>query len=756
MKMKEMISILYMFKDRPDLLTDVAARNIVTKGLMGYIGPDADKMRFPCFGSHYPETENHVLMIETSRYLTNQWLYNNPRYDSELSSYSGNDNYKNDGTQVESVLLQAMARIVWGDAFEANGRTYQGLTASAILNLYNYAKSEKIRAAAKNALDMMTVKFAFQSFEGKRFGPTRRNHSYANSLNMQEHDSFSMLAAGLSGGYVWNDDPDSPECFYNITWENNYGGGNLLHQGIGLALWSSLSSYNIPEAAHDFLLNKHNGYWARFHPIHYTDEYRSGSWADYFSSATTREIHGSRMFAPEAYFAHPKFMNVSGGRYEKGPLPNYWTKENRTYVYANLSRPMVVLTRGNYGAWGDNVKTLHDEPEYFGLATIDRNISNFETKLLNMQGEAVFWKSEYNYGTYKNFSYGFYHNEENGANKTSHTYNPWKIPNNWVEHTRFTRDRGNFYIYDSKEGFYVVLGQVSKSRDMEKYRNYSRGFWEIVPSERFGNSIENLTNWVKENNPASKFQNTTSGENKWYKYKMTSGETVWLDIIVGYNDGSNNDPIIRVYDHNGNQISLSDAITSRTNYANDPLMDVRAVDSEFRTLNTKYAWSTGKGRIDVNNPFLGSGLIIQSQDYTAPFRIEKSASLEDAMEWNNIEKIEAKAASGFLRVANSSMIGGDHAVSEPLDDFQNASFEFRTYIGSGITFDWGVSSEYYYDYLTVYVDGIEKTKISGETIETDKFIAIPSGYHTVKFEYSKDLSVSRGSDNSWVDNVRLQ
>lgn len=770
MKMKEMIALIYMFQNNPELLTTNAVYNIIQNGLIGYIGPTADKLTWPCVTPtsavvsavvgypydgtvNYPETENHVLMIESSRYLTNQWLYTNPRGDSRLSQYSYSDLYKNNETHLESILLQATARIVHGDAFEANGRSYQGLSATALLNLYSFANSEKIRLAAKNALDMMTTKFSFQSFEGKRFGPTRRNHEYANTLNMHEHDSFTLFMAGLSGGYVWNDDPDNINCFYNIVWNANYGSGNQLHQGLGQALWSSLSSYSIPESSHDFLLNKHNGYWAKFHPIHYTDEYRIHNKPDYFSTPSQRSINGVRMFAPESYFAHPKFMNVGGGEYNSGPLNTLFNKENRAYSYSNLARPMVVLTKGNYGAWADNVNLGDNGVLENGY--IHRNVSNLEARLLNMQGNAKFWLSKYNYGVYKNFSYGYYYNQGYGAGYSKHTDNPWTVPKTWSLYSQFQHDRATFYIYNSNEGFFAVLARVSKSRDMDKYRNFARGFWEIIPSERFGNSLSNLDQWVRTNNPASQFQNTTSGEAKWFKYKMTSGETVWLDIIVGATD-EDNDPIIRIYDSNGSQVNLSDAAFSRKNYANDPLINVRAVDSEFKTLSTKYAWSTGNGIIDINNPFINSTLKINSSNYTTPAREEALSGVEDGLEWYNSSRIFSKTAGGFRKYIDGSKNGGDFVKSDKIYDNQTTSFEFTTYISSALVFDWGVSSEANWDKLKLYVDGVEVSNISGEVIQLSNTVYVGAGLHNIKFEYSKDINTTRGNDYGWIDNLRIR
>src|SRR6478735_805517 len=81
-----------------------------------------------------------------------------------------------------------------------------------------------------------------------------------------------------------------------------------------------------------------------------------------------------------------------------------------------------------------------------------------------------------------------------------------------------------------------------------------------------------------------------------------------------------------------------------------------------------------------------------------------------------------------------------------------------TVTGPGtLTFWWKVSSESDFDYLSFYLDGTEQTgsleKISGEVDWIQKSVTIPSGTHTVKWEYAKDELYSSGSDTAWVDQV---
>ena len=68
-----------------------------------------------------------------------------------------------------------------------------------------------------------------------------------------------------------------------------------------------------------------------------------------------------------------------------------------------------------------------------------------------------------------------------------------------------------------------------------------------------------------------------------------------------------------------------------------------------------------------------------------------------------------------------------------------------------LTFSWKVSSESGYDYLRWYLDGTEKSKISGTGGTWQNVpVSVPAGEHTIQWTYSKDSSSASGSDCGWV------
>ena len=99
---------------------------------------------------------------------------------------------------------------------------------------------------------------------------------------------------------------------------------------------------------------------------------------------------------------------------------------------------------------------------------------------------------------------------------------------------------------------------------------------------------------------------------------------------------------------------------------------------------------------------------------------------------------------------------GEDAVSSGVISNNETSWMQTTVAGPAeVSFWWRVSSESGYDKLKFYIDDSEQTSISGETSWEQKTYTLASGNHTLKWEYSKDVSVDRGSDCGWVDQVTI-
>lgn len=64
-----------------------------------------------------------------------------------------------------------------------------------------------------------------------------------------------------------------------------------------------------------------------------------------------------------------------------------------------------------------------------------------------------------------------------------------------------------------------------------------------------------------------------------------------------------------------------------------------------------------------------------------------------------------------------------------------------------------VSSESDWDKFAFYIDGSKKEELSGEVEWGQASFNVSAGNHTFKFVYTKDGSISNGSDCAWIDNI---
>jgi hypothetical protein len=102
---------------------------------------------------------------------------------------------------------------------------------------------------------------------------------------------------------------------------------------------------------------------------------------------------------------------------------------------------------------------------------------------------------------------------------------------------------------------------------------------------------------------------------------------------------------------------------------------------------------------------------------------------------------------------HSTQDGGRMAVTHgEVADEQSTWFELET-SDTYLAFDWRVSSEYFYDRLTLSVDGVEKAEISREEPWRRISFVLPPGRHVVRWTYAKDFTVSEGEDRGLVANV---
>jgi len=114
------------------------------------------------------ETENHRLMIESSRFLKNQIIL------EDAAGHPNIDELQDDQNELKVWLLDYMGEIMRHDFAEYNARPYQRYSLVAMLNLADFATDVEVRRGARMVLEFALAKFAVASREGIRVAPYRR------------------------------------------------------------------------------------------------------------------------------------------------------------------------------------------------------------------------------------------------------------------------------------------------------------------------------------------------------------------------------------------------------------------------------------------------------------------------------------------------------------------------------------------------------------------------------------------------------
>jgi len=208
------------------------------------------------------------------------------------------------------------------------------------------------------------------------------------------------------------------------------------------ALWAAFSGYELPRAIHDFMLDKHGGYYARMMPRYDVGHYFPSTLSNLehafggeLSDAFPRYFSGDHAFdgdrhnerTPEFYFAGDGFLNIAGGIYNpyqlyvegsyiipSDPRPALVSgcheHDRRSENYDYLSRPYTVLPE--VATVRDQKDVDHDgdtqEIYYKPVgATGEVSFEQANRSLPMMRGDSEDWFKSTNIATFKNFSYGY-------------------------------------------------------------------------------------------------------------------------------------------------------------------------------------------------------------------------------------------------------------------------------------------------------------------------------------------------------------
>jgi hypothetical protein len=221
--------------------------------LLNQRGPlDESQLTIPGFT---PETENHVMLIESARYLTNQLLF---------ARSPGAADFDNSRNGMDEWMLRHLQHFLQTDFIEYNARPYQDYTMAALINLATFASdqspsSRRVKLAARMVLDYLSAKVAVSSNEVRRSVPYRRRVSHN--------------APGLMEGAS---DPQTP-FFMMYTGLTQRAPAPIVTPNFGYEWqWAGLGDYRLPDLILDlFVTPSHRSFTQAFH--HAADEIYASS-----------------------------------------------------------------------------------------------------------------------------------------------------------------------------------------------------------------------------------------------------------------------------------------------------------------------------------------------------------------------------------------------------------------------------------------------------------------------------------------------
>jgi hypothetical protein len=244
------------------------------------------------------ETENHLWMTESARYLTNNLL--SDRY--KQKSQPVPSEYDNDANGMTDWVLDGLRLFLVQDFYELNSRPYAPLILGAIQNLADFAAFGQfclqvppagvppmsrrcdVARAARNVLDFQATKFAVSSNGLRRAAPFRRQPAFRDYPRLLTNggDDLAWHYLAYTGGSDFLRDERA---------------SRLMEFADGELMQAFQSRYRPPVMVTDLLRTTAGG-----------------------TNAPLQRFHGTRRDAKvvEVYYREPKFLISAGGKFDSG------------------------------------------------------------------------------------------------------------------------------------------------------------------------------------------------------------------------------------------------------------------------------------------------------------------------------------------------------------------------------------------------------------------------------------------------------
>ncbi|MAZ47582.1 MAG: hypothetical protein CME65_03415 [Halobacteriovoraceae bacterium] len=283
-----LLKMAYIDFDRGETLLSEPARQKLWYDLLSQSGGNPyvyfDLPRCPI--NTRLDTENHILMTNIAKYLTNQL---------RSTREPLKDEYNNTKNGLKDWLLEHLSVFLREDFSELNSRGYEGYTQLTLAVLYDYAWDQELRTMAQMLLDYSYAKLAVQSIGMRRYGPFRRQRK------VLKEDDLSFMDNTIKRGMVHTGNFD----FLHLMGQPAQTLSGTDYQ----AFMAATESYKVPDMLVDLTVDKETPYWQTFENI-----------------------------TVEMYYGSENFLLSAGGRF-KNFTDDFGTGENDVLVVGTSIMP---------------------------------------------------------------------------------------------------------------------------------------------------------------------------------------------------------------------------------------------------------------------------------------------------------------------------------------------------------------------------------------------------------------------------------
>jgi hypothetical protein len=138
--------------------------------------------------------------------------------------------------------------------------------------------------------------------------------------------------------------------------------------------------------------------------------------------------------------------------------------------------------------------------------------------------------------------------------------------------------------------------------------------------------------------------------------------------------------------------------------------------------------------------------------------LDRALTLIEGFESGDFDELTwSTGGDDSWQTASDFAYNGSYAAKAPvsISDSESSYLEITLVAHStgNVSFWFKVSSEEDYDFLRFKIDGIQKIAWSGELGWAQATFSFSAGTRTFRWEYTKDIIVSSGSDTAWIDDI---